>query len=156
MFPARMAFRAGVSSSMALVLLTRPLAPESWMGRERLGSSSTVRISTLQFGLLFIMLRVACRPFMTGIVMSITIASGFNSWFSSMASSPLEASPTTSQSSCVSKILRTPCRTMSWSSTMRIRGTRRSYLRNGLRLNHTNSHVAREYWKSCAFERAVQ
>jgi hypothetical protein len=74
---------------------------------------------------------------------------------SSMASSPLEASPTTSQSSCVSKMLRTPCRTMSWSSTIRIRGTRRSYFRNGLPLNHTNLHVAREYWKSCAFEPAI-
>ncbi|CAA9405337.1 MAG: hypothetical protein AVDCRST_MAG01-01-1286 [uncultured Rubrobacteraceae bacterium] len=61
-------------------------------------------------------LRVASMPPMTGMVTSMSTRSGRSLRACSMASLPLEASPTTSMSGWVPSTTRKPCLTTSWSS----------------------------------------
>ena len=74
-----MAWSAGVSSVVARDLFTRPLAPERWIGRNRVGFSCIVKIKTLECGFLLVISVVAARPFIIGMAMSMMMASGSSS-----------------------------------------------------------------------------
>ena len=65
--------------------------------------------------------RVASIPSMVGIRTSISTTCGRSRSASVTASSPFDASPTTSMSSCASRIMRKPARTSAWSSTISTR-----------------------------------
>src|SRR5438093_11231204 len=62
--------------------------------------------------------RAASRPSTPGIRMSSRTMSGWAFSTRVMASSPLDASPTTSMSSAMSRYRRRPCRTSEWSSAI--------------------------------------
>src|SRR5205807_5093936 len=65
------------------------------------------------------MRRVACRPLVPGISMSIRMTSGLSCCANRTASSPSDASPTNIQSCCTSKIRRRNLRYSLLSSTIR-------------------------------------
>ncbi len=58
------------------------------------------------------MRRVASMPFIPGMLRSITTTSGFRACVLRTASRPSAASPTTSMLDSVSRMARSPCRTM--------------------------------------------
>src|SRR5882724_1581949 len=74
-------------------------------------------ITTIAFGILARMRRVASIPLMPGSAQSITTTFGFNSRASRTASSPSLASPTTEIAASSSSMRRNPLRTSAWSST---------------------------------------
>src|SRR6059058_3372760 len=80
-----------------------------------------VRMSTLASFSCLKMRRVASIPFSSGSVRSINTTSGCRRSASSTALRPSPASPTTSISSSVARMQRSPCRTMVWSSTSNTR-----------------------------------
>ncbi len=74
--------------------------------------------------------RVASSPFVPGIDRSMTTMSGFSARDRSTASSPVDASPTTSKRGSDSSNAANPARNMAWSSarTMRIGSPMRGFL----------------------------
>src|SRR5580765_253844 len=76
-------------------------------------------MSTAIFGLSPRIFLVATRPLVPGMAQSMTTTAGLSCLVSSMASSPLLASPTTSIDSSSSSIRRKPRRTRLWSSARR-------------------------------------
>src|SRR5688500_925600 len=86
-------------------------------------------------GCAFLSARVAARPFMPGIEMSMTTTSGFNSSACRTAAPPSSASATTFMSVSASISSFNPCRTVAWSSASR--------MRSGPVLSATIDHLAR-------------
>jgi hypothetical protein len=82
-----------------------------------------VNSRTGSLGVVRLISRVVCRPFMPGIMKSKTTRSGRNSATFSRASFPSFASAQTSIPHWVSRIRRISCRIMALSSTTRIRFT---------------------------------
>src|SRR5829696_4593195 len=84
-------------------------------------SSKSVTTRTRTLGLCWRILRVASIPFTSGICRSINITSGCKSAARATASSPVFASPTTSNSGTDESREIMPFRKRGWSSAMRMR-----------------------------------
>ena len=106
------------SCSGATSLSRKPLAPAVSASKTYSSRSKVVRISTRGgFGAAMIR-RVASRPSMPGIRMSISAMSGRVRNAASTASAPSSASATTRMSGSVSRIILNPARTSAWSSAI--------------------------------------
>src|SRR5215203_4098484 len=112
---------AEIRKRLASDLRRNPRAPASSTSLTRASVSCIVkiRISTLES--LERICRVASTPLSVGRPKSRTATSGRVARASSTASLPSDASATTSQPACDCRIVRSPARTTSWSSAIRIR-----------------------------------
>jgi hypothetical protein len=97
------------------------MAPALMAPATEASSSTLVSATTSVLGSSRRISPVASMPLITGISRSIRTTSGSRRRAIRRASSPLDASPTTSRSGSNSKTIRSPWRTTLWSSVIRSR-----------------------------------
>ena len=114
---------AAASSSAGASLSRKPEAPARSASKTYSSRSKVVSTSTLVGTPASTSWRVAARPSSTGIRMSISVTSGWRRVTMSIASCPLDASPTTSRSGSASSRDLKPARTMPWSSQTTMRSS---------------------------------
>jgi hypothetical protein len=119
--PAAATRTAVISCSGGAFLSRKPLAPTVRAWYTYSSRSKVVRITTREPDPAATIWWVASSPSRLGMRMSISTTSGRSRRVAATASTPSPASPATSRSAWVSRIIRNPARTSSWSSASRTR-----------------------------------